>query len=281
MSATDSAVAGSDWTDRENDLLVADYFAMRDEQLAGRPPVKRRRYAALGALIGRAPKAIEWKHRNVSFVMESLGQPWTTGLRPAGNAQFHALVAAVERHFAANPAALEPVISKPIVIPGGDPFVDPPPLRARPDDVPEPIRRLVRKFDPVARDARNRALGKRGEEFVLEVEERRLFAADRKDLMRGIRWVSRDDGDGAGYDILSFDSATAQRRLIEVKTTCGESRTPFFLSRNEESLSRERADEFVLYRVFDFAVTPRIFRLSPPLNDLVRLETAVWAASFS
>ncbi len=281
MSATESAVAGSDWTDVENDIIVADYFAMLGEELAGRHYVKAAHRRAVVGQTGRSEPSVERKYMNVSAVLMKLGLPRIRGYAPNDHAQFRGLAAAIERHLALSPSTLEPVISKPVVIPGGDPFVDPPPLRARPDDVPEPIRRLVRKFDPVARDARNRALGKRGEEFVLEVEQRRLFAADRKDLMRDIRWVSRDDGDGAGYDILSFDPSTAQRRLIEVKTTCGESRTPFFLSRNEESLSRERADEFVLYRVFDFAMTPRIFRLSPPLNDLVRLETAVWAASFS
>jgi hypothetical protein len=34
-------------------------------------------------------------------------------------------------------------------------------------DRPEAIRRLIGKYDPAARDARNRALGRAGEEFVL------------------------------------------------------------------------------------------------------------------
>jgi hypothetical protein len=230
---------------------------------------------------GRSEPSVERKYMNISAVLMKLGLPRIRGYAPNEHAQFKSLAAAIDRYLSANQAAWEPDVTPPELGEDVDPFVDPPSPRTKEPRSLEPIQRLARKFDPVGRDARNRALGKKGEAFVLEVEERRLFAAGRKDLMRDVRWVSRDDGDGAGYDVLSFDPATAQRRLIEVKTTCGEPRTPFFLSRNEESLSRECAGEFVLYRVFDFAVTPRIFKLSPPLNDFVRLETAVWVASFS
>jgi hypothetical protein len=76
--------------------------------------------------------------------------------------------------------------------------------------------RLIRKFDPAARDAQNRALGKRGEERVFFSEQARLKTEARADLARKVRWVSEELGDGAGYDILSFD-ATGKERLIEVK----------------------------------------------------------------
>ena len=111
------------------------------------------------------------------------------------------------------------------------------------------------------------------------MEGRRLHAAGRRDLVRNVRWVSRDDGDGAGYDVRSFDPKTGRERLIEVKTTRGVRTTPFFLTRNEEALSRERPAEWRSYRVFEFAAAPRIFTLEPPLDragepdagDLVRL----------
>jgi hypothetical protein len=47
-------------------------------------------------------------------------------------------------------------------------------------------------------------------------------------LARKVRWVAAEDGDGAGYDVLSFDQA-GRERLLEVKTTNGSARTPFFL----------------------------------------------------
>ena len=94
----------------------------------------------------------------------------------------------------------------------------------------------MRKFDPVERDLCNRSLGKAGEEFVVDVERRQLTGADRPDLARKVRWVAAEDGDGAGYDVLSFD-ATGRERLLEVKTTNGSARTPYFLTRNERDLA--------------------------------------------
>ena len=157
-------------------------------------------------------------------------------------------------------------------------FVPPPERRAGP---PDPrLDRLVRAFDPAARDARNRALGSAGEAFVVEVEERRLFAAGRRDLMRKVAWTSRDEGDGAGYDVRSFDSQTGLPRLIEVKTTRGSMTTPFFLTRNEEAVSYREREAWRLYRVFEFGESARIFTLRPPLSDVVNLVPATWWASF-
>jgi len=56
--------------------------------------------------------------------------------------------------------------------------------------------------------------------------------------------------------------------------------TPFFVSRTEKSLADEKPDEFSLYRVFDFALAPRIFTLRPPFEDAVRLEAETWRAAF-
>jgi len=82
--------------------------------------------------------------------------------------------------------------------------------------IPERLRRLVRKFDPVERDYHNRSLGKAGEEFVVDLERRRLTGANRSDLARRVRWVAEEDGDGAGYDVLSFDMGSAARRAASL-----------------------------------------------------------------
>src|SRR5207249_181770 len=51
------------------------------------------------------------------------------------------------------------------------------------------------KIDFVRLDAENRALGRRGEEFVFELEQRRLHDDEsRPDLARRVRWRSRDEG---------------------------------------------------------------------------------------
>jgi hypothetical protein len=51
----------------------------------------------------------------------------------------------------------------------------------------ERLERLVRKFDPFERDFRNRQLGRAGEEFVVNLERRRLTAGDRDDLAQKVR----------------------------------------------------------------------------------------------
>lgn len=72
-----------------------------------------------------------------------------------------------------------------------------------------------------------------------------------------------------------------RERLIEVKTTNGISRTPFFLTRNEKAFADERPDAFRLLRLYDFAKAPRAFELTSPLEDAVRLDTETWKASFA
>ena len=278
MDAQEPTAEGADWSDWQNDLLVADYFAMLAEEQAGRSYVKAQHRREIIRLTGRRDGAVERKYMNVSAVLDSLGMPRIRGYKSYDHAQFTGLTAAIERYLEANPVRLEVDIAAPTLPDNYDPFVERPLLLAKPP--PEPIRRLVRKFDPVARDARNRALGQRGESFVFEQEKRRLVAARRDDLLPDLQWVSRDLGDGAGYDIRSFDPETGAERLIEVKSTYGDHNMPFYLSRNEDSLALERPAEFRLYRVFDLANRPRIFTIQPPLRDSVHLETANWQASF-
>lgn len=86
-----------------------------------------------------------------------------------------------------------------------------------------------------------------------------------------------EDGDGAGFDILSFDPH-GKERLIEVKTTNGAGQTPFFMTRNEMSVSNERPDHWHLYRVHLFVQQPKIFTVRPPLEQMLRLYPETWRA---
>jgi hypothetical protein len=144
---------------------------------------------------------------------------------------------------------------------------------------PEGLARLVRKYDPAARDHANRRLGLLGEERVFHHERARLIAADRPDLARRIEWTSQERGDGAGYDIKSFDPSGAER-LIEVKATRGGPTTPFWLTRTEREVSLEHPAAWCLYRLHDLSTAPGLFVLPPPLEASVRLETETWRAGF-
>ena len=68
-------------------------------------------------------------------------------------------------------------------------------------------------------------------------------------------------------------------RWIEVKTTRGGSTTPFYLTRNENDVAKERPDTFRLYRLYDFAERPRLFTMKPPLEALLLLEPLTFRAS--
>ncbi|MEQ9490246.1 MAG: DUF3883 domain-containing protein [Alphaproteobacteria bacterium] len=272
-------IAGTDWTDREIDLIVADYFAMLREQFAGEPFVKAHHNAALREQTGRSRQSIDYKYRNISAVLEELCEPWLSGYLPARNFQ-RALVNGVERILdKTRPFDLDrkpqlELADGPII------FLEKPPIfTPQPNKLPEHVTRLVRKFDPAARDARNRSLGERGEELTLRSEHARLRAEGRDDLARKVRWVSKEDGDGAGYDILSFDTSGAER-FLEVKTTNGHSKTPFYISANEKSFADEASDRFRLFRLYDFANEPKAFKIQPPMEAHLNLETATYKARF-
>jgi hypothetical protein len=275
----DEKKIGTNWQDDELDAIVADYFAMLSADLSGHQYVKSRHSAALMAQIGRTHRSVEFKHQNISAVLDELGMPWIPGYKPKRNYQ-NAIFDAIDRYLTKHPAILELVpASSTAASPTAEIFVNPPALTDVGPPVLEPLRRLIRKFDPVERDHRNRSLGKAGEEFVVELERRQLAEVDRPDLARKVRWVAAEDGDGAGYDVLSFDAA-GHERLLEVKTTNGSARTPFFLTRNECDLAMERPADWRIYRVHLFAKEPRIFTIAPPLEKAVNLRPETWRASF-
>jgi Domain of unknown function (DUF3883) len=274
----DESKIGTNWQDDELDAIVADYFDMLTAELSGQPYVKSQHSQALMARIGRTHRSVEFKHQNISAVLDELGMPWIPGYKPKRNYQ-NAIFDAIDRYLTQHPAILEPVAAPPPpVTPPSEIFVAPPLLT--PDaPMPEPLRRLVRKFDPVERDHRNRSLGKAGEQFVVDIERRQLTEAGRADLAKKIRWIAAEDGDGAGYDVLSFDPA-GRERLLEVKTTNGSARTPFFLTRNERDLATERPGDWRIYRVHLFAKEPRIFTIAPPLENVVNLRPDTSRVSF-
>ena len=278
--APNAEIEGTDWSDKEQDLIVADYFDILRIEMAGGTVNKAERNRALQALTGRKRGSIEYKHMNVSEALKRIGLPTIDGYKPYPNIQ-DSLLDAIDRYLSGRPELLiaDPVVPAIGASEAPTLFMEPPPIR--PSAVPQLRKRmeaLVRKFDPVERDFRNRKLGKAGEEFIVSFEERRLHDGGRKDLAEKVRWVADQEGDGHGYDIESF-SLSGEKRLIEVKTTTGGQTTPFFLTRNEERVSREKA-EFRLYRLYDFAKTPRLFKLRPPLVDSVVLETETWRAGF-
>ena len=70
-----------------------------------------------------------------------------------------------------------------------------------------------------------------------------------------------------GYDILSLDLASDSKLYIEVKTTSGDKRQPFFMTSNEFKFSKTKEDRCRLYRVYNLFKKPRLFQLNGKLEQ--------------
>ena len=270
------------WTDAENDLIVADYFAMLRLDALGTPYVKATHRRALLPLLGnRSTGSVEFKHQNISAVLKGMGEDWIPGYKPAFNYQ-STLEDAVARWLGINPGWLERAPAPPPGLAEAPPlWIGTPPTLSNqpPPQELEQMFRIARKFDVAARDDRNRRLGRAGEERALAHERATLRAAGRDDLAQRVRWVSQEDGDGLGYDIASF-TPLGKPRLIEVKTTNGWDRTPFHISRNELEVAQDRCADWRLLRLWNFARDPQAFELAPPLDAHVSLTATTFQASF-
>ena len=266
---------GTPWSNEEIDIIVEDYFNMLHKELRGQKFRKSDHNRRVQSRTGRSKGSVEYKYQNISAVLNILGCPRIDGYLPAKNIQ-KALIPGVERYLdnfkweswidtslldrvkktSSTDIADEIQILQQIPIPSKKPSS-------------REVTRLIRKFDPAARDARIREIGMLGEQRVFHSEQTRLKNDGRKDLASKVRWVSREDGDGAGYDIRSFTS-TGQELFLEVKTTIGGAQTPFFISANEVDFSEEHPEHSRIFRVFDLPKVPRAFILRPPLeNDLI------------
>lgn len=302
IRAFGSPALARNWSDSEVDAIVRDYFAMLEDEQRGRKFNKAQHRRSLMERIPRSHGSIERKHQNISAVLNAFGLPYIDGYKPLGNYQ-RLLFEAVESHLDSHSSLHGLLAGEDLSTDQGRPVptgteqfalkIEPPP--APPSEplpgrgMPDEILRIVRRFErPDERDARNRRLGSAGEQFVFESERNRLLELDRDDLAAGVRWVARDDGDGFGYDIKSFAGAGSEpetERWLEVKTTTGSITTPFFITRNELRVSDRHRDVFRVVRLYSFrprsAMQPaRAYRLKPPLNERVRLEPAVYRASF-
>jgi Domain of unknown function (DUF3883) len=275
----DPSKEGTDWTADEIAVLVGSYFLMLAEERAGRDYNKSEYRRGVIAAIGRKPGSIERKLQNVSAVLDEIGIPWIQGYKPLPHYQ-DALVAVVEQQVFLHLELFEAAAAGPLRVGDENEILVAPPafLNSDPESRPAAIRRLVGKFDPAARDARNRDLGRAGEEFVVDFERRRLRRAGRSDLARDVRWVADLDGDGYGYDVRSFDPDDGQERLLEIKTTCGNERTPFWMTRRECDVAAEQGGIYRVRRVFHFRNEVKMFDIAPPLEAKLLLSAATFLA---
>lgn len=273
---------GRPWTRVEIEAAVAAYVAMLRREVNGERYVKSDVVRELQPLLpDRSRPSIERKFQNVSAVLDEEGLDWIDGYKPLAHYQHElrdAVLASVGpgHRIGESLAAFEQSA-----------IAAPSPGRLATADVVVPVptissaphRRtsvnLTGSQMSAMRDFKSHQLGTAGEEWVLDLEREQLHRLGRTDLAEDVRWVAREDGDGAGYDIRSY-RPDGTDLLIEVKTTNLGPRTPFYITRWEIEVSRRNPSNYSLYRVHGFARDPRIYVLDGSVEERARLEPKVF-----
>ena len=277
-----------DWSREEVEAIVEDYLQMLALELRGEPFNKAEHNRSLCVLLnGRTRGSVEKKHQNISAVMLALGFPYIAGYKPLSRYQ-RLLYEVVEQRLEAA-TSLRSTVAKIVEEPASatpNAAAAMPKLVARPKVENADDAGKTRTFKPDGRvvrrnyleiEARNRSLGRAGEEIILRFERQRLWRAGKKMLAERIEHVAESRGDGLGYDIASFET-NGSERLIEVKTTRFGPMTPFYATRREVGVSVARREVYQLYRVFLFSAEPRLFILAGSMRDTCRLDATQFAA---
>lgn len=276
-------MAGRDWDSIEIDATLEAYFRLLVAELAGAPLTKAAENTRVREIVQRSRGAVEFKFQNVSAVLRDLHVYWVRGYKPRGNYQRALRDAVIER------LSSDSVLESLMVARASEPLPDVPVADIHwnlvsPPEVPfsQPLSPLVRRAvrrDFVALEAQRRDLGLAGERAVAEFEVERLERLGARQLAKRVRHVSQLDGDGLGYDILSF-ALSGEPKFIEVKTTRQGIDWPFLITRNEVDFSAESASRFHLYRVFDFEVGPLssagLFTLAGSVAETCNLQPEVF-----
>lgn len=281
----------SSWNRVEVEAIVADYFDMLTLQLTGQQYNKTEHRRRLQKLLNnRSDGSIERKHQNISAILIGLHCPWITGYKPLGNYQtllLEVVEARLKQNSVFDQAALA-AVQMPAAVPKLNDFsglmVDPPKMAQSAEQKTPKYQlgaaRSVVKRDYIERESRNSSLGLAGEKFIVQYEQWRLSTLGEERLAGKVEHVSVTQGDGLGFDVLSYD-ATGRERFIEVKTTSFGKETPFFITRNEVGLSKAETERFHIYRLFDFRKDPRVFSFRGPVDRYCKLDPLVFQARFS
>lgn len=274
------------WSQEEVDAIVADYFSMLEKELRGEPYSKSEHRNVLRPLLrNRSESSIEFKHANISAILIEIGFPPIRGYQP--RSQYQGLLKDTVLEYLEDDVELSTLALR---------FVDREPptphvrdvlgLMTKPPEILESVRealtaqrerRYPRRVDYLAREARNRVLGANGEALVVSYERARLSSHGLDNLADRVEHVSVTRGDGLGYDVLSFSDA-ARELYIEVKTTQLGPMTPFYITPGELSFSAEHADDYALYRVYEFASAPRMFPLHGHVGATCEMTPAQFMA---
>lgn len=253
------------WSHIEVELIVADYFEMLEKELAGIKYIKAEHRREVKKLLnGRSDGSIEFKNQNISAVLRKLDRPYIKGYPPMGNYQLlledkviDYLISHPNLEILFESFSQHAVDEHELKVNYASLLVDPP----GGNEVSEPFavyKRMPVKVNYLEREQNNRRLGMIGEKIVLEFEKQKLISIGKEKLAERIEWVSRDQGDGAGFDILSR-YPNGKDKYIEVKSTKLSKEAPFYFTRNELHFSAQHAQDYHLYRLFNLNEEAKMF----------------------
>lgn len=264
------------WSNTEIQLIIADYFNMLLAELKGEAYSKaEHRRALLPLLNNRSEGSVEFKHQNISAVLVELGQPYIKGYLPRFNYQ-QMLKDGIIDYLNQNLKIEDQfrMFSDNVIEPKRTDFnfnkfiVEPPKLNIAAEPKATYHRSPI-KTNYLKREQRNQKLGLLGEELVIEFEKWHLRKQGKENFADKVRSISQEEGDGAGFDILSRNT-NGTDKYIEVKTTKLAKETPIFFSKNELDFSIGNSGNFHLYRVFNFEEQAKMFTRNGALNQICR-----------
>ena len=112
---------------------------------------------------------------------------------------------------------------------------------------------LGRKVDFTEVNSKNTNSGNAGELLVID-DQRKKLKLQNNPKGHLISHVAKIEGDGLGYDVLSFNPE-GENIYIEVKTTTGGLKTPFYMSTNELLFLQQNVEWYIIARVFNYNAT--------------------------
>jgi hypothetical protein len=125
-------------------------------------------------------------------------------------------------------------------------------------------------IDRIGKQNQNKIIGDLGEHWVVKYEKKKLNDLGLNHLIKKVKHTSVEKGDGAGYDIKSFDNSENEI-FIEVKTTRGKCSTPFYITNTELMFSIKENGNYRLYRLYNYDSKNENFEIGIFKGDLTEL----------
>ncbi len=233
----------------------------------------------------RSGGAIEFKHQNISAILIKYGRPYIIGYKPRSNYQ-KSLEIAVLKYLENGPGIerdfelfTQNALANSFEKINFDNWEEPAPISIFIDEPPVDYLPRFSKVNYIEKEQNNQILGLLGEKLVVNYERWRLLSHGKDSLSEKIEWVSKDLGDGAGFDILS-KNIDGTDRFIEVKTTKLGKMTPIYLTGNELRFSQKNERNYYLYRVFEFSKKPKMFNAQGRLDLTCKVEPISYIGKF-